>query len=90
MDCNFVTFNVGFKRSAFIVREIMKSKYIKSKTIIWGHLQLLAGMIVAGLGFFNPALFPDIEPKWYGVAAMVAGVLTYWLRSVTRQPLDEK
>jgi hypothetical protein len=62
----------------------------RSKTIQWGHIQMIAGALAAGLGFFNPAMFPNM-PTWaYGIAAMSAGVITYILRAVTRKPLDEK
>lgn len=65
-------------------------RLFKSKTITWGHVQLIGGAIATALAFVNPATFDGL-PKWaYGLAAMTAGVITYILRSVTRQPLGEK
>lgn len=62
----------------------------RSKTIKWGHVQMIGGAITAALGVFNPALFPNL-PLWvFGAAGMVAAVITYLLRSVTRTPLDDK
>jgi len=62
----------------------------RSKTILWGHVQIVAGAIAAGLAFINPAMFPNM-PTWaYGIAAMGAGVITYVLRAVTRAPLEDK
>lgn len=63
---------------------------VKSKTINWGHIQVIAGAIATALGFFNPSTFPNL-PVWvYGVSAMGAGVITYILRAVTTKPLEEK
>jgi uncharacterized membrane protein HdeD (DUF308 family) len=62
----------------------------RSKTIKWGHIQVVAGAIATGLTLFNPATVPDM-PSWaYGVALIVSGMITYILRAVTRKPLDEK
>jgi len=61
----------------------MTNKWWKSKTINWGHVQIVLGAMAAGLGYFTPTMFPDM-PKWsYGLAAMGAGVITYWLRTKT-------
>ena len=69
-----------------IVKRVAKSR---SRTVAWGHIQVLAGAVAAGLAFINPAMFPSL-PVWvYGLSAMVAGVITYVLRSVTRKPLGE-
>lgn len=69
-----------------IVKRVAKSR---SRTVWWGHLQVLAGALAVALGFLTPAVFPDL-PQWvYGLAMMAAGVITYVLRSVTRKPLGE-
>jgi len=71
-----------------IVKKVKRAS--RSKTIKWGHVQVAAGAVATAMGFINPAIFPDL-PAWaYGMAAMVAGVVTYVLRSVTRTPLEDK
>jgi len=71
-----------------IVKKVKRAS--RSKTIKWGHVQVAAGAVATGLGFFNPVMFPDL-PAWaYGIATMAAGVITYVLRAVTRKPLDER
>lgn len=72
--------------------EVMKKikRASRSKTINWGHIQMVGGAVTAALSVFNPAAFPNL-PMWvFGVAAMIAAVITYLLRSVTRTPLDDK
>ena len=67
----------------------MTKKWWKSRTINWGHIQVVLGAVAAGLGFFTPSMFPNM-PMWsYGVAAMVSGVITYWLRSKTTGPIGK-
>jgi hypothetical protein len=62
----------------------------RSRTIVWGHIQFIAGAVTTAAGYFNPLAFPG-QPVWvYGAVAMGAGVITYVLRAVTRKPLDEK
>jgi hypothetical protein len=61
----------------------------RSKTIKWGHIQLIAGTLATGLTLLTPATIPDL-PAWvYGVALIASGMITYALRKVTRKPLDE-
>ena len=62
----------------------MKS-WKESKTFIWGHAQVIAGGIVTALGYVTPGAFPNIPVWMYGVAAMVAGLITYYLRSITTE-----
>lgn len=62
----------------------MKKSWRKSKTFFWGHIQLIAGATATALGFLTPALFPEM-PIWvYGLASMFAAVITYVLRSVSK------
>lgn len=62
----------------------MKKSWKKSKTILWGHVQNILGMIVTMLAVFVPSNFPDF-PAWaYGIALMMSGVITYWLRIMTK------
>jgi hypothetical protein len=71
-----------------VIKKVRRAS--KSKTIVWGHIQIAAGAVATGLAFVNPATFANL-PTWaYGMAAMSAGMITYVLRSVTRKPLDEK
>lgn len=70
------------------MRKVIR-KATRSKTMNWGHLQVAIGAVGAALGYLNPALFPDLPPWVYGLAAMGAGVITYILRAVTRKPLEE-
>lgn len=68
----------------------MKILTTKSKTVNWGHVQMVAGAVATALAFVTPAVFDDL-PKWvYGAAAMVAATITYVLRNATRKPLDDK
>jgi hypothetical protein len=62
----------------------------RSKTINWGHIQVIAGTVAASLGFITPQTMPDLPAYVYGIALMIAGAITYALRAVTRKPLDEK
>ena len=64
-------------------------RYIQSKTIWWGHVQVIAGILATVLAFVTPVNFPNIDPMWIGLAAMLAGGITYWLRSQTRKPLSD-
>ena len=62
----------------------------RSKTIKWGHVQVVAGAAATGLTLLTPATLPDL-PTWvYGLALIVSGMITYVLRTITRKPLDEK
>jgi hypothetical protein len=62
----------------------------RSKTIKWGHVQVVAGMLATGLAALTPAAVPNL-PTWvYGLALIASGMITYALRAVTRKPLDEK
>lgn len=59
----------------------------KSRFILLGHIQNILGLVVVALPFVTPANFPGL-PQWvYGLALMACGVITYWLRAKTTQPL---
>lgn len=61
----------------------------KSRTIIWGHIQFIGGIATTALPFVTRDNFPDLPPSVYGGALLLCAVITYVLRSVTRNPLDE-
>lgn len=61
----------------------------KSRTMLWGHIQNTLGMIVLMLGMFVPQHFPGF-PAWaYGLALVVSGVITYWLRVLTNEGIGK-
>lgn len=64
-------------------------RYVRSSTMKYGHAQVIAGMIVTALAYFNPISFPNIPVHWFGLAGMAGGVLTYYFRIKTRKPLDD-
>jgi hypothetical protein len=70
------------------IKKIRRASH--SKTINWGHIQVIAGTVAAALGFITPQTMPDLPAYVYGVALVVGGAITYALRAVTRKPLDEK
>lgn len=65
----------------------MAKSWKRSKTIWWGHVQNISGMVVVALGAFVPANFPGL-PAWvYGLALMASGIITYWLRVLTKDKI---
>ena len=65
-------------------------KLTRSKTMWFGHIQKFTGMVASGLAVVSPQTLPNLTPTQYGVIAIVYAVITYWLRSVTRKPLEDK
>jgi len=66
----------------------MKILTTKSKTINWGHVQMILGSIGSVLVFVTPELMPDL-PKWvYTGAIILGGLITYWLRNNTHKPMS--
>lgn len=71
------------------MKQLIK-RIFKSKTINWGHIQVLAGAISTVLVLVTPQSLPDL-PVWvYTASAMIAGFITYILRNATRLPLSDK
>ena len=66
-----------------------KQPWRKSWTIQWGHIQNLAGLAIILLPLFDETNFPGFKPWMYGMALVVSGVITYYLRSVTTKPLGK-
>ena len=71
-------------------------RYIKSKTINWGHIQAILGMAIVGLAQISPEILPSVSPEniallitALGAMKIADAMITYWLRSKTRKPLSE-
>ena len=62
--------------------------------MIWGHIQILLGMALASLEAVDPGMILNAikGASPYQILLFTAGYagVTYWLRSVTTKPLNEK
>lgn len=60
-------------------------KWHKSKTIWFGHLLALVGILEANIG-----LLRDNLGEYYGYAFIAIALMTYFLRSKTNKALTDK
>ncbi len=60
-------------------------KSLKSKTIWFGHLLAIVGIVEANIGLLRNNL-----GDYYGYTFIAVAVITYWLRSKTDKSLSEK
>ena len=66
------------------------ARILRSKTMNWGHIQVIGGTLATILVLVSPETLPGL-PAWvYSGAAIVAGGITYVLRFMTKMPLDQK
>jgi len=62
---------------------------LKSKTIWWGHVQAALGLVAVVAPLVTHENFPNLPPWVYGSAAMVAAVVTYVLRYMTKEGIGK-
>jgi hypothetical protein len=61
-------------------------KYLKSKTVAFGAILAIAGLVQDNVNYLQPFLSPDD----YGKAVALIGIAVVILRAVTTQSLFEK
>jgi len=62
---------------------------LKSKTIWWGHIQALLGLVAVVAPLVTHENFPNLPPWAYGSAAVVFAVVTYVLRYMTKEGIGK-
>ena len=62
---------------------------LKSKSVIYGHLQFIGGGIALAASFITPKSFPEMSITTIAIVGMVGGLITYFLRLKTRLPLPQ-
>lgn len=71
------------------MKKKLSKPWYKSLTINWGHVQNAAGTVIIVQDMFNQDTYPGLRPWVYGLVLILTGVITYWLRTLTKMPLGK-